>query len=159
MTSVVATTPEHFARARILFREYERELGVDLCFQKFDDELREIESQYGPPGGRLLLEASDGQWVGCVGVRAIDETVCELKRMYVQPAHRGGGRGRRMLDDAISAAAELGYREMRLDTLDTLAPAIHLYRTRGFVETAPYYDNPLCGARYFALTLSADAAS
>ena len=79
------------ALARELFREYQRELGVDLCFQGFDAEL-------GVAAGPLLGSGrlpADGRTadevVGCVGLRPLDRRVAELKRLYVRPAARGRG--------------------------------------------------------------------
>ncbi len=148
-----ARTPKDFNDAKTLFLEYAQWLQVDLCFQEFDKELANIEHLYNEPTGGILLLETGGEIVGCVGVKGfktdMENTVCELKRMYVREGHRGHGFGRLFLRKATAWAVELGYKTMRLDTLNRLEAAIWLYKDSGFVEIAPYYDNPLSEVRYF----------
>ncbi|HVV57446.1 MAG TPA: GNAT family N-acetyltransferase [Gaiellaceae bacterium] len=140
---------------RDLLREYEAWTGVDLCFQGFEEELAGLPGDYDPTrdGALLVLDGEDGRLAGCVGVRRIDETTCELKRLYLRPSARGGGRGRALLEAAVERARALGYRSMRLDTLPVMDAAQSLYRSRGFVEIPPYRENPVPGARCFELAL------
>lgn len=145
-----------FAAARELFLEYANSLGFDLCFQGFAEELASLPGAYGPPHGRLLLAVSPQGYLGCVALRqrpVIEAYVCEMKRLYVRPSARGTGLGRALAERIIAEARELGYSRMVLDTLATMTPAMSLYRSLGFVETAAYYANPIPEARYFALTL------
>ena len=153
MTIVEATTPEHFDAARKLFREYSERLGVSLCFQGFEDELRVLESMYAPPAGALLLLEHDGRYVGCVGVRRLGEE-CEMKRLYVGPALRGQGWGRRLAEAAAARARELGYRRLYLDTLPAMTEARALYATMGFETTDAYYANPIEGVAYMVRDLA-----
>jgi ribosomal protein S18 acetylase RimI-like enzyme len=139
---------------RSLFREYEAFLNVDLCFQGFEKELARLPGKYSPPDGALLLGLIGDEAVGCVALRKIDEGVCEMKRLYVNPTARGTGLGRKLVDDIIAIARARGYALMRLDTLDTLTEAMNLYQRLGFRQIAPYYENPLPGAIYWELTLS-----
>jgi carbonic anhydrase len=134
---------------RTLFREYGDSLGVDLAFQGFDDEVAAL------PGGydALLVARVDGEPVGCVGVRPLDPNVCEMKRLYVRPAGRGGGVGRALALAAIGRARALGYARMRLDTLPAMGAAQELYRSLGFVEIAAYRHNPIEGSRFLELEL------
>jgi GNAT superfamily N-acetyltransferase len=147
-------TPADLDGVRALLREYEAWTGVDLCFQGFEAELAGLPGDYDPgrDGALLVLDGEDGL-VGCVGVRRIDETACELKRLYLRPSARGGGRGRALLQAAVDRARALGYRSMRLDTLPVMDAAQALYRATGFVEIEPYRENPVPGARYFELEL------
>jgi GNAT superfamily N-acetyltransferase len=139
---------------RALLREYEAWTGVDLCFQGFEAELAGLPGDYAPARDGALLDL-DGEdsLAGCVGVRRLDATTCEQKRLYLRPAARGGGRGRALLEAAVDRARTLGYRSMRLDTLPVMDAAQALYRAQGFVEIAPYRENPVPGARYFELDL------
>lgn len=148
-----ATSAEDFEVARGLIERYATELGVDLCFQDFAEEIADLSAMYGPPGGCLFLASANGKEVGCVAVRKLDADSCEMKRLYVQPQHRGTGLGRRMAEVAIASAAELGYVRMMLDTLPAMAEAQSLYASLGFEEIADYYPNPLPGVRYLACQL------
>ena len=124
--------------------------GVDMGYQSIGAELAGLPGYYGPPSGRAWLayddagEAGDtGEAVGCVALRPMaDEGVCELKRLYVRPAHRGEGIGRALTVQAIGEARALGYRIMRLDTGTFLDASHRLYASLGFVERGPYYDVP-----------------
>lgn len=140
---------------RRLFREYQEWLGEDLCFQSFEAELAELPGKYAPPRGALLLAMDADEAAGCVGVRPLAGNVCEMKRLYVRPQHRGHGVGRRLAVTAIAAAQQAGYRVMRLDTLERLSEAMRLYASLGFARVAPYYANPLPGVVYWELLLDA----
>lgn len=164
----LAVTPQDIALARDLFLEYARWLDVDLCFQGFDRELATLPGAYAPPRGRLLLAGSNPGAVGCIALRPLDlpvesaasapaptpgSAIGEVKRLYVQPAHRAGGWGRRLAEGLIADARAIGYRELKLDTLEWMADARKLYGRLGFRECAAYYDNPLPGVIYMSLEL------
>ena len=147
-------TPGEIEEVRQLFRQYEAGLGVDLCFQGFEAELAGLPGKYAPPSGALLIGIIRGHTVGCVALRAMDNGVCEMKRLYVKPEARGKGLGRQLARDIIAAARQLGYSLMRLDTLYRLTEAMSLYETMGFQRTEPYYDNPLPGVVYWEMDLN-----
>ena len=149
----IAASGEEIEIVRRLFREYQASLGVDLCFQNFESELAELPGKYAPPEGRLYLAFEGEKVAGCAGVRKIEEGVCELKRLYVPPSHRGRGIGRLLAIQAITDAREIGYDRMRLDTLPSMQPAQKLYRELGFEPLAPYTDNPVEGALFMELKL------
>ena len=138
---------------RGLFVEYQESLGVDLCFQGFDRELAELPGDYTPPGGRLLVARDDGAAVACVALRRLDAKTCEMKRLYVQPSHRGLGLGRALAEAVISEARLTGYERMRLDTLPSMTDAAVLYERLGFRDIEPYTENPVPGARFLQLEL------
>ena len=149
-----AITADDVARARALFIEYAQWLGVDLCFQGFDDELKTLPGKYAPPRGGLFIALNDGQPVGCVALRPIDpEGTAELKRLYVRSTGRGLGVGRALALKAVERAREAGYHAVRLDTLATMNDAQRLYRGLGFREIPAYTFNPLPGVVYMELDL------
>ena len=148
-----ARTEAEMETVRSLFRQYEAFLNVDLCFQGFEEELAGLPGKYARPGGDLLLGLDGEKTLGCVAVRRLDDDVCEMKRLFVKPEARGTGLGRKLAQEIIGIARELGYKLMRLDTLDRLTEAIRLYEALGFRKTEPYYENPLPGVVYLELVL------
>jgi ribosomal protein S18 acetylase RimI-like enzyme len=148
------TTAADLAQVRRLFQAYADWLAVDLCFQGFERELAELPGAYAPPTGRLLIARVGSDVVGCVGLRALEPGVCEMKRLWVEPGFGGQGIGRALAESVVAAARVLGYERMRLDTLPERMPAAqHLYRSLGFREIPPYYDNPLDGVTMLELAL------
>ena len=154
MKLIQAQSAEEIVRARELFEEYAAGLGIDLCFQSFDKELAELPGGYGPPAGRLFIAIDENQAAGCVALRRIADGVCEMKRLYVRPGFRGTGLGHALAEAIILAAREIGYQRMRLDTLPgKMDRAIAMYRSLGFKEIGPYYDNPVESALFMELEL------
>jgi len=156
MEIIPAETPQQLDWARELFRQYAEALGVDLCFQEFEAELASLPGKYAPPDGRLVLAIEGDQAVGCVAIRKIGDGACEMKRLFVRPEFRSRGLGRGLAVEMIDQAARAGYSTMRLDTLDRLVEAMRLYESLGFRQTEPYYDNPLDGVVYWALSLGSE---
>ena len=111
-----ATTATDIALARALFAEYARWLKVDLCFQGFDEELRTLPGAYAPPRGRLLLPGRDADAFACIALRPLAQpAVGEIKRLYVQPAQRGEGWGRRHGAAVLAEGRVMGYQELNAD--------------------------------------------
>ena len=149
-----AETPEQIEAARTLFREYETSLGLDLCFQGFEDELLRLPGKYALPDGRLFLAYQDERLAGCVALRKLEDGVCEMKRLFVRDKFRGQKIGIGLIERLIVTAREIGYEKLRLDTHPPkMGRAVKLYESHGFVPVAPYYDNPHDGVLFMELTL------
>ena len=154
MRIISAKSAEQLETIRELFREYEGFLQVDLCFQGFEAELAGLPGRYAPPEGALILAEVGETAAGCVAMRKQDVGVCEMKRLYVRPAFRNQGVGRRLAQAIIKRAKAKHYRAMRLDTLEKLKAAIQLYEDLGFRPCPPYYHNPLPGVLYWELDMT-----
>jgi putative acetyltransferase len=141
------------AACRELLAEYQRDLGISLCFQGFDRELAGLPGDYAPPRGRLLIARLEGGLAGCVALRPLSAGDAEMKRLYVRPAYRGMNLGRVLAQRVIAEARALGYRTLKLDTLPSMQAAQRLYASLGFADTTPYNDNPVGGVRFLALEL------
>jgi putative acetyltransferase len=154
------TTPasaDELQALREIFREYADGLGVDLCFQQFDEELAGRPGEYAAPRGALLLATVDGAVAGCCALRPLDSTdypnAAEMKRLYVRKAFRGFGLGRQLAEAILDAARQSGYACVLLDTLDDMEAARALYDELGFEDIPPYYHNPIAGAHYLKADL------
>ena len=151
---VQAQSPTQIAQARELFLEYANSLGFSLCFQDFDKELAALPGKYAPPAGRLLLAMYEEQLAGCVALHKLEDEICEMKRLYVRPQFRGKKLGRALADRIIAEARQIGYRRMRLDTVEpVMKDAVAMYRKLSFREIPPYTVNPIVGALYMELSL------
>lgn len=143
--------------AREIFQEYAQRLGVDLCFQGFEQELAQLPGDYAEPRGGLLLAWVEGQLAGCGAFRPLDDVdyanACEMKRLFVRPAYRRFGLGRVLAQALMDRAVQAGYSAMLLDTLDDMEAARGLYASLGFEEIPPYYYNPIAGAHYLKADL------
>ena len=131
---------------RTILREYAEATGVDLQFQNFEHELATLAEFYV---AIFLAEES----AGCVALRHIDDSICEMKRLYVRPAFRGHNLGRRLAERVIDEARARGYKTMRLDTLPTMHDAMRLYESLGVRDIEPYRFNPIEGSRFMELNL------
>ncbi len=153
MRIVDAHQGAHFAAVRALFEEYAQSLDFSLSFQDFDDELSDLPGKYAPPTGCMLALLHDDEVAGCVALRPLENGICEMKRMYVRPAYRGLQMGRVLAEAVIAKGGELGYRKMRLDTIDSMTAARSLYSALGFSKIEPYCYNPIAGVVYMELNL------
>lgn len=138
---------------RAIFREYEKDTGISLCFQGFEQELASLPGRYAPPAGRLFLLVDQDAAIGCIALRPLEPGLCEMKRLYVRPTHRGRGLGRVLAERLIADARSIGYHTMRLDTLENWRPAVGLYRALGFKPCERYNDDPDPHTLFMALDL------
>ena len=146
---IQVASSEDIEDSRHIFREYEQWLGMSLCFQSFEEELANLPGMYAPPEGRLYLARIDGETVGCIGLRKLEEGICEMKRLYLRESARGKGVGVKLIEKVISDAVEIGYDTMRLDTYPPkMGKAVDLYEAHGFHAIPPYYHNPHDGVLF-----------
>ena len=151
---VQAETDAQVSAAKVLFREYEAWLGLDLCFQGFEEELAHLPGKYARPDGRLFLAYSGDRIAGCAALRKLEDGVCEMKRLFVRDEFRGLKVGIRLIERLIDDAREIGYRTLRLDTFPPkMGKAVSLYESLGFRQIQPYYDNPNDGVLFMELAL------
>ena len=149
-----AESDSDVGHARELFLEYAQSLGFSLCFQNFDKELAALPGDYASPEGRLLLAEYGSRLAGCVALHKLSDDICEMKRLYLRPQFRGKGLGRILADRIIAEARQIGYKRMRLDTVEpVMKDAVAMYRRLGFTEIAPYTANPNPGTLYMELLL------
>lgn len=141
----------------MLFQEYEKGLGISLCFQNFSEELKNLPGEYANPQGSLLIAYSDGELAGCCALRPLSvpnyPKAAEMKRLFVRPAYRGKGIARKLVYEILRIARAREYDYVVLDTLNTMKEAQALYVLIGFRDIPPYYENPIEGARYMMLDL------
>jgi putative acetyltransferase len=150
---VAAESPEQFDRVRSLFLEYAAGLNFSLCFQGFDAELAALPGRYAPPTGRLYLAMDLGEPVGCIALRQIGPGICEMKRLYLRPSHRGQGLGRLLAEQLIADASAIGYDAMRLDTSASMHAANGLYKSLGFTPIERYNNDHLEDTVFMELRL------
>ncbi len=152
-TIKMAVTAADFAVAQTLIAAYVQWLGMDLAFQQFDKEMDSLPQMYNAQHGGLFIAYRLQQAVGVAGLRQFSAAEGEVKRMFVQTDCRGMRIGQLLLSACIDAAKKLGYHSVKLDTIDTMKPAIQLYTANGFVEIKAYRHNPHEAAKYFELQL------
>lgn len=133
---------------KFLIEEYTKFLGRDLTFQNIDAELSDLAKKYCPPNGRLLCAKVGEKIIGCVAYHKFDDERCEMKRLFVLEGYREFHAGSKLIEEILIAAKNDGCKEILLDTITPLETAIHLYKKFGFVETAPYYENPMSDVVY-----------
>lgn len=158
MTDIREARDEEMGGVRGLMEEYASWLGLDLSFQDFARECRELPGEYAPPAGALLVALVGGELGGMVALRPRGEGRCEMKRLYVRPNARGLGLGRALANQVLAEARQRGYHEIVLDTLPVMQDAQQLYGRLGFRDIEPYYSSPVAGTRFMALTLTVPIA-
>jgi GNAT superfamily N-acetyltransferase len=133
-----------------MFREYAAWIGAEFWVRDFEDELAALPGYY-----RALLVARDdsGGLIGSAAIKHLPDGAAELKRLYVRPAARGTGLGKRLAAAAIDRARDVGYTVIRLDTLPTMESALGIYASLGFKPCEPFVDHPIADVLFFEMTL------
>lgn len=136
-----------------LFTAYQEELGLDLCFQGFAEELKGLPGVYAEPEGAILVSRLENEIVGVVALKQLEPGICEMKRLYIKPEQRGQSMGQKLVSKIIEIGKEKDYKTMKLDSLEKLKPAIALYERFGFQRVDAYNYNPDETVVYYALSL------
>jgi ribosomal protein S18 acetylase RimI-like enzyme len=150
MRIIPAASQAQIDEIRKLFAEYAASLPFDLKFQKFDEEVKKLPGEYGPPTGSLFLAVDDKEVAyGCASLRKVDDKTGEMKRLFVRPEARKKGVGRQLAQAILESARGRGYQRVVLDTTPHMKEAIDLYESLGFQKIGPYRKNPIKGALFF----------
>lgn len=151
---------KHQKEIKELFSEYTNLLiEGDKTFQKYlevqnyEKELGNLQLKYGKPDGRLYILFVDKKAAGCIGLKKINSSDCEMKRLYVRSEFRGNHLSELLVNQIIKDAKDIGYKYMLLDTLPFLKSAIRLYKKYGFYEVECYNNSPMDSSIYMKLEL------
>lgn len=153
MRIVEARTSKDFARAadlmreflewtRVRFRDMPEVVDAYYDLDAWEQELDGLGAHYSSPDGAVLLAMNAGDPVGCVALIRFDETICEMKRLFVSDRNHRGGVGRALCAALLDRGRELGFGHMRLETGDLQIEAQALYRSLGFRDIDPYRYHP-----------------
>jgi ribosomal protein S18 acetylase RimI-like enzyme len=136
-----------------MLREYVAWIGQDIAFQEIEQEIETLPGEYEPPRGALLVAEDSHRLIGMIALRRLDDSVCEMKRLFVRSHARGHGLGKLLVTRVLEEAQRLNYDEIWLDTLPMMAHAQALYAAVGFEDIEPYYETPIAGTRFMAKQL------
>ena len=148
-----ARFPQDLDAVIAIFREYIGSTSVSLDFQNYEDELADLPGKYDAPRGGLFLAWHADAVVGCGGFRAVNDEICEMKRVYVRPVARGQALGRRLVERILAEGRAAGYRRICLDVLPEFKAAQQLYESLGFAPTEPVTFNPVPDTRFLGMDL------
>jgi putative acetyltransferase len=147
--SIRPATNQDAEGIRVLIFSVLEEFGFTPDPTGTDADLFDIEASYLAPGGMFdVAEAADGTLVGTIGVIPLNESICELRKMYLLPQVRGYGLGRLLLARAIEHARATGFRRMVLETASSLSSAKRLYISKGFIPVESDHLSPRCDQAY-----------
>jgi ribosomal protein S18 acetylase RimI-like enzyme len=107
---------------------------------QYDDIRKKFPGEHVPPYGGLFIAQRGDEVCGCVALGKLTDSICELRTLYVPPAYRGKGMGRKLVEVALKKARKLDYSYARLDTLAFMDSALGLYRSLGFYDIEAYLD-------------------
>ena len=153
LTVQLAHFPGNLQAVQAIFREYVQSPKADLGFQNYEAEFAQLPGAYAAPKGCVMLVRHQGAVVGCAALRPIDQSTCELKRVYIRPTVRGHDGGRLLVQAMINHARSIEYQRMCLDVLPEFETAQRLYETLGFTDAPAVAYNPVPGTRFMALML------
>lgn len=150
---IEVTTPAHIEQFRALLTQYaaEREGGFS---ERMTQDLRDLPGRYAAPDGGLFIALCDGEPVATAAWTKYTDALVEMKRVYVQPAHRGKGIARKLSLRVIDEARQRGYAQVGISTWATAEPAITLYSSLGFKPITPFKTSTISGLVYYGLEMT-----
>jgi len=140
-----------------IYHEYVGSTSVNLDFQENESEFANLSQKYDIPGAGIFLAWLEGEVVGCAAYRKVNDSTCELKRVYVRPSARGHRLGSVLLERVLKDAKASNYKKMSLDVLLEFETALALYQSYGFKPDKPVTFNPIPGTAFLSLELRANA--
>ncbi|NRR31014.1 GNAT family N-acetyltransferase [Oxalobacteraceae bacterium] len=146
----LARFPADSIGLKSVIAEYIRWLDLDLSHRGFDEEMAQFDQLFSLPSGLFLMAMEGEEIAGCVGLLRHDDSVAEVKRLYVRPAFRGRQLGQQLIAALFEQARALGFARLILDAAPPTVAAQHLYRALGFSEIDPYYPNATPGTIFFS---------
>ncbi len=150
---IEAQTPLRIEQFRALLQQYAAEREGSFS-ERMTQDLRDLPGRYAAPDGGLFIALCDGEPVATAAWTKFDNALVEMKRVYVQPAHRGKGIGRRLSLYIIGVAAQRGYARVGISTWATATPAIALYESLGFQTIAPFKTSTTPGLVYMGFDMA-----
>jgi DNA-binding MarR family transcriptional regulator/GNAT superfamily N-acetyltransferase len=137
-TVEISAIPDASPVARFCLREYAAELDGRFPSGYSESALLRP-GELAVTGGEFLVALEESSPVGCGIWQPLEDGVAEIRHVWISPACRGLGLGRRLLSELESRAGAQGYRTLRLGTHTALPEAAALYRSHGYREI-PLYD-------------------
>jgi GNAT superfamily N-acetyltransferase len=116
---------------------------LEIPLREYVENTLEEYASYNPPNGIFYLLRINKEIVGMGALRKLRKEIGEIKRMYIQPKHRGIGYGKEMLELLLNKAKEFGFSVIYLDSGSFMKTAHHLYRSMGFYDREAYPESEL----------------
>ncbi|PAU74248.1 GNAT family N-acetyltransferase [Halomonas salipaludis] len=148
-----AVFPADLSDVLDLYHEYVNSTSADLSFQNNEEEFDRLPDKYGSEESKIFLLKKNDSPVGCAAFRKLDDTACEMKRVYIRPSARGSNLGAKLVDRILKEAITSGYKKICLDVLPEFKTALKLYKSYGFAKHPPVTNNPVPGTKFLGLDL------
>jgi ribosomal protein S18 acetylase RimI-like enzyme len=136
-----------------LWQEYIAQTKANLEFQNNEVEFTRFPKGYEFPEGGVFLAEIEGKPAGVIAFRKYNDTICEMKRLFVSPQAQGLGIGKQLVRSLIEHMKASEYEEIRLDVLEEFETARKLYEAFGFKPCDPIAHNPVPGTAFMGLKL------
>ena len=133
--------------AKILLEVSLEQYGLDADFATTDSDIQDINASYIEGGGMFRVLEKAGVLVGMYRIYRLTDKTCELRKMYLHPDLKGQGLGKKLMNDALERARQLGFHEMTLETNHDLFEVVAMYKKYGLEVCAPDHLSSRCDCR------------